>query len=233
MNKLTIESKIVPKMYFKFKILDKKKTAYGKTVKYKKYNEIIYDIFIEDLLINSINKDILSIIKKDYLNINIDSMIYQITTEKQLENVYKYNCEKYIYTVFNIVNLKQSTKYMEHIINADYNMYLKKFFIRYHAMDFSYLMRTKTQIARINKYQEILNQLFRFKKGYFKMLSNDILNIIFKNMIELEPNLGFIYINCVSSDILTQYIKAYEKNIYEEELIYKYNDDISDMEEID
>lgn len=233
MNKLTIDSKIVPKMYFKFKILNKKTTAYGKTVKYKKYNEIIYNIFIEDLLINSINKDILSIIKKDYLNINIESMIYQITTEKQLENVYKYKCEKYIYTVFNIVNLKQSTKYMEHIINADYNMYLTKFFIRYHAMDFSYLMRTKTQIARINKYQEILNQLFRCKRGYFKMLSNDILNIIFKNMIELEPNLGFIYINCVSSDILTQYIKAYEKNIYEEELIYKYKDDISDMEEID
>jgi hypothetical protein len=232
MNNLSINSRIIPKIYFKYVISNKTDNLYTLLNQSKKRNIILYKIFIKDMLISKLNRDIVKIIKKYYLDnacvfkdskeIKNKVIICQITTEKQIQNIYKYNFTKYIYTVFNLVN--KNEHYLKHIINPNCETYIQKYYKRYHTTEYSILLRCKIQIDRINKYGQFLHQIFRLKKGLFNNISYNIINLIFTNMIKLEPNLGFIYINCIKSNKLYNYIYNIESTIYKDELSYIYRD---------
>ena len=132
MNNLSINSRIIPKIYFKHVISNKTDNLYTLLNQSKKRNIILYKIFIKDMLISKLNRDIVKIIKKYYLDnacvfkdskeIKNKVIICQITTEKQIQNIYKYNFTKYIYTVFNLVN--KNEHYLKHRHSDSYSVIL-------------------------------------------------------------------------------------------------------------
>lgn len=244
MDNLSINSKILPIIYFKYKDINKY-NMYENILEYRKKNIIIFKLFIKEILNKKLNKNIVSILKNYYLiidnkyfskNIKNTNSFYKINNKNQIDKIYKYNYNKYLHIIFNLQKLNHNnynntnynntktnnTKTNLADININYKNYVNKFYIRYNCKNDSITERINIQCKRINDYSILLNQIFRYKKGIFNKLNNKILNKIFVIMNKKEPNLGFIYVNCINFDKLYKYIAVIEKDLFIDELNYKY-----------
>lgn len=238
-NLLSIDSKIYPKIYFRFN--EEIFSNYSTKKDEIQLREYLFDIFIERILNKKINKDIICLIKGHYLHkkfVNFDipywyflkninkkkymSTFYHITSYYQLKKIYEYKLEKGLYTVFSLSN-NESKYFVNCLINPYLEKYMNLYYVRYNTSDISLFKRIKIQMDRIDKYGRLMKQLFRYRLGFLNKLPNKVLNMIFKEVIKLEPNLGFVYINVIPSNKLHNYIKNIEIELLCTQLSIKYN----------